>query len=85
MTRLAAHLVTPPQVEIEKNLFKQQLCKPDDETCNAEIDKFWPPIARAIFTYSETPKDICAASSEICAKSADECGNCGTFMVKCRA
>jgi hypothetical protein len=74
-------LTTPAEIEIEKTLFKKELCKENTDACKADIDRFWPDIAKAIFEYSETPKDICAVSIDICSKSADQCAECSAFLV----
>ena len=83
MVRLGAYLTTPVEIEREKSLFKKELCLTETETaeCHADIDRYWPPIADAIFSFSETPKDICAVTDSICTKSADECGECVSFLV----
>ena len=86
MVRLGAYLTTPVEIEQEKSLFKKELCLTETETaeCHANIDKYWPPIADAIFSFSETPKDICAVTDSICTKSADECRECVSFLVSFR-
>jgi len=85
VTKLGAYLTLPEEIEKEILLLKTFVCEvdADPEGCAAGVDKYWAGMAEAIFGYSETPADICAAGG-LCKKStrALDCETCAGMIGK---
>jgi hypothetical protein len=70
VAKLGTYLTTPDEIAKEIVILKTFVCEVDatPQACADGVDKYWEGMANAIFGYSETPADICAAGG-ICKKS----------------
>ena len=77
--KLGTFLVTPDEIAKEVLLLKTFVCEPDSDPqgCADGVDKYWEGMAKAIFSYEDTPADICSAGG-ICKKGARalDCETC---------
>ena len=71
VAKLGAYLTTDEEIAKEVLILKTFVCEADadPEGCAAGVDKYWPGMAKALFSYEETPADICSAGG-ICKKNA---------------
>ena len=77
--KLGTFLVTPDEIAKEVLLLKTFVCESDADPqgCADGVDKYWEGMAKAIFSYEQTPTDICSAGG-ICKKQtrALDCETC---------
>ena len=71
VAKLGAYLTTDEEIAKEVLILKTFVCEADadPEGCADGVDQFWAGMATAIFSFQETPRDICSAGG-ICKKNA---------------